>query len=838
MQKKLKIALLCGGPSLERGISLNSARSVCDHLNGDDIEVLPIYFDHFKNAYEISRAQLYSNTPSDFDFKLKSEAKPLSKIGLKDFLKSVDMAFPVMHGKFGEDGGIQRILEKYQVPYIGSDYNACRKCFDKHLANEFIKENGFFTVPSIVLKSHLNDHKKLLNNFFIQNNLKRAVVKPSSGGSSIAVFSVSNAKEAYEKAKFIFNKKIDTNVVVEPFCEGKEFTVIILQNRFSLPVAIMPTEMEMDYRDHQIFDYRKKYLATNQVKYHCPPRFDNDVIEKIQIQAEQLFKLFGMRDFARFDGWLLNDGNIWFSDFNPVSGMEQNSFLFQQSSQIGMSHRDLLRWVVESAGRREGIEYGIWNGGKCEGVKKGKKGCKLEVSNQKSVRTDYYSQPTAYSPQPIAHSLQLIPVNVLFGGSTAERQVSLMSGTNVWLKLRKSKKYEPHPFILDKENNVWTLPYRFTLNHTVEEILETCEKAKESKARLYVLKKRVIEKLFPLANQITEEIGMPEKMSLDEFIKKSNLVFIALHGGIGEDGTLQKLLDQKKVKYNGSGVLASQICMDKFETSERLKLLEKDGIFTAKKVLADLAKFKNFSKKDFEIYWRFLHKNLGSQTVIVKPRDDGCSAGIVRLFKASDLEKYIEAALKGTKFIKPGVFTEQHGIIEMPLVQMKHLMFEEFIETDRPRIIKNKIKWGHKTGWIEVTVGVLGKGKNIKALNPSLTVAEGNVLSLEEKFQGGTGVNITPPPQPFVSKKAIDLAKIRIEKVAQSLNISGYARIDAFMHIKTGELIIIEVNTLPGLTPSTVIYHQALAENPPMYPTEFLERIIDLSRFWQGNLAF
>jgi len=58
------------------------------------------------------------------------------------------------------------------------------------------------------------------------------------------------------------------------------------------------------------------------------------------------------------------------------------------------------------------------------------------------------------------------------------------------------------------------------------------------------------------------------------------------------------------------------------------------------------------------------------------------------------------------------------------------------------------------------------------------------------------------------------------------------------MHIKTGELIIIEVNTLPGLTPSTVIYHQALAENPPMYPTEFLERIIDLSRFWQGNLAF
>jgi D-alanine-D-alanine ligase-like ATP-grasp enzyme len=65
-----------------------------------------------------------------------------------------------------------------------------------------------------------------------------------------------------------------------------------------------------------------------------------------------------------------------------------------------------------------------------------------------------------------------------------------------------------------------------------------------------------------------------------------------------------------------------------------------------------------------------------------------------------------------------------------------------------------------------------------------------------------------------------------MEKVAKALGIKGYARIDAFMHIKTGELIIIEANTTPGLTPSTVIYHQALAEKPPMYPAQFLESVI------------
>ena len=124
--KKLKIALLCGGPSAERGISLNSARSICDHLQSEVVEVIPIYFDHKKNAYEISRSQLYSNTPSDFDFKLGSSGKPLSKNAFKKFLKEVDIAFPVMHGAFGEDGEIQKILEKNKTPYIGSPKEACK----------------------------------------------------------------------------------------------------------------------------------------------------------------------------------------------------------------------------------------------------------------------------------------------------------------------------------------------------------------------------------------------------------------------------------------------------------------------------------------------------------------------------------------------------------------------------------------------------------------------------------------------------------------------------------------------------------------------------------------
>ncbi|MBU1683512.1 hypothetical protein KJ742_06250 [Patescibacteria group bacterium] len=790
----MKIALLCGGPSLERGISLNSARSVCDHLHSDEIEILPIYFDHKKNAYQISRSQLYSNTPSDFDFKLHTSGKPLSKSAFAKFLKTVDLAFPVMHGPFGEDGEIQRILKRHKCPCIGSPEDACKRAFDKFNANEFIAHNGFYTLPSIVLKSHLRDHKKLINDFFREHKIKRAVVKPATGGSSIAVYSVSTPEEALEKSRQIFSKRVDTRVVIEPFCTGTEFTVIILQNRFGMPVAIMPSEIEISYDDHQIFDYRKKYLATRQVTYHCPPRFDNTVIERIQIQAQQLFTLLGMKDFARFDGWLMPDGKIWFSDFNPISGMEQNSFLFMQSARIGMSHRDVLRYIVKSACRRHNISF------------------PREAGPQRSGST--------------AKRVHSEAVNVLFGGKTAERQVSVMSGTNAWLKLKRSEKYKPEPYLLDLSHNVWHLPYALTLNHTVEEMMETCKTAKKDESRLHGLINRVVEKLAAKEGEITEPWFAPEKMSLEQFIKKSKYVFVGLHGGIGEDGTLQKTLEDKKIPFNGSGSKSSKLCMNKYETGKAIAHLKKDGIHSANKKVEEIKLFKSFKPLDYQRYWKQLVRNIASPTVIVKPLDDGCSAGIARLYNAKDLEIYIRYAEKHEPVIPQGKLKDQHGIIDMPSEKMKHIMFEQFVATDHVRVVRNKLKWKTRSNWIEITMGLVQEGKKMKALQPSITVAIGNILSLEEKFQGGTGVNITPPPSPYVKPSAVTKAMTRMEKVAKTLGLAGYARIDAFMHIRTGELIIIEANTTPALTPSTVIFHQALAEKPPVYPMEFLERIV------------
>lgn len=804
-----KIALLCGGSSPEKDISINSARSASNNLPNDSMEIISIYFDSKKRPYRISPEQLYSNTSSDFDFKLKQTATPLNQSELIQLLKGVDLTFPIMHGSFGEDGEIQTFLERHKIPFVGSGSEACKQAFDKFISNEIIKSQGFYTLPSQVLKIHHNDHADIIKNFFNEHNIERAIIKPAAGGSSIGVFSVTTPEEALEKAKFLFSNRIDKRIVIEPFAKGIEFTVIILENRFGLPVALPPTEIETDYTQNQIFDFRRKYLPTRQVVWHCPPRFSDEIIEKIEAQAEQLFSLFKMHDFARFDGWVLPDNNIWFCDFNPISGMEQNSFLFQQASRIGMTHQDILLHIINSACLRYGLP---------------------------SIRQ--YSEALSTKKR----------IPILFGGNTSEKQVSLMSGTNVWLKLRQSKKYQPEPFLLDAQNNAWKLPYHLTLNHTVEEIIENCKKAKQAKIRLDPFEKRVRIRLGLLSDKNPEDFFEPKKISLKSLAEQSDFIFNALHGGNGENGTLQALFKKFGAKFNGSDEKVSKLCADKWATSNFIrqlaipdvdaipgKVIKTSVLFKYSTLKSPLAMDPSLSDRDdmgqvvtdeLRQFWNQVCKTLNAKTLIAKPRADGCSTGVARLYSVNDLEKYLRLLASKAMCVPKGTLKNQKNIIELPKKTPNELLFERFIETDTLQVKNQQLKHHQKTGWIELTIGVLEDQGQLFSLNPSITVSEGEVLTLEEKFQGGTGINITPPPASIIQSDILEKIKQNITLVSTKIGIRGYARIDAFANISTGQLYIIEVNTLPGLTASTVFYHQALSENPAIFPGELLEKLI------------
>ena len=784
------IGVICGGPSPERGISLNSARSVLDHLASDNIIINPIYIDTFKNFYSISTSQLYSNTPSDFDFKLATSAIKLAPCDVIKALKSFDLVFPVIHGIYGEDGQLQEFLETNNIPFVGSGSSACKKMFYKQHAAKTLQENKFATIAANIINKDSPNNSNIIAEFFIKNNLQRIIIKPAAGGSSIGVFSATTIDDAIAKMHKLFAMNIGDTAIIEPFCEGTEFTVIVLENSKQEPVALVPSEIKISYADGQIFDYRKKYLPTQNTTWLCPPSFSDATVRKIQKQAENIFKLFSMRDFARLDGWILANGEIIFSDLNPISGMEQNSFIFQQASRIGITHQELLWNIVNNACGRYNLKLPLYT---------------------------------------IAQNAAK-PVKVLFGGNNVERQVSLMSGTNVWLKLRKSVLYKPEPFFLDMENDIWRLPYTYALNHTVEEVYNNCLHANENSMQLEKFTKNILSRLRYQTDNVNYVHNFAQKLSWTEFLsecKNDNaFVFLALHGGDGENGVIQKLLEENNILFNGSNADASKICMDKYAACVAVKSLAAENINFVKKMCINLDDYVHFSLGDFQHLWRKIISELKTDDVIIKPRSEGCSAGILRIHNAKELEKFFTLVHKGDTFIPHNSFTYQDNIVEIPKAQSKDYLIEEFIKTDKIIIENNKLIYDKKTGWLELTVGVLEKNNGYYSLNPSITVASGVTLSLEEKFQSGTGVNITPPPENIVTQMQRKIIKNAIEKISYQLNIKNYARIDIFFNTNTNEVLLIEPNTLPGLTPSTVIYHQALAEEPALSPTKFLETII------------
>jgi len=252
-----------------------------------------------------------------------------------------------------------------------------------------------------------------------------------------------------------------------------------------------------------------------------------------------------------------------------------------------------------------------------------------------------------------------------------------------------------------------------------------------------------------------------------------DFIYIGLHGKYGEDGTLQGLLELLHIPYTGSGVLGSAIGMDKLTCR---KILSISGIDVPKTIPVYKQKWVPESSKEI---LDSIEKEIGFPCVI-KPTREGCSTAVKKVVSRDGIPAAIEDALQWDNTA----------------------LVEEFIDG------------------IEVTCGVIDNDQPM-ALTPSETIPTDDVLSLEDKFLYGQGENKTPARVPD------DILK-KIQEVAVqafcALDLKGYSRIDMFVR-KDGRVAVLEPNTLPGMTPSTVLFHQAAASG--ITQSEFIDRIID-----------
>lgn len=253
-------------------------------------------------------------------------------IDLADFKKRFDVAFVALHGEYGEDGTVQKILEKEKIRFTGSSSKASKLGMDKTKSSVVFQKVGLTTPRFSVLRNG----NGLLFDF-------PAVIKPMDRGSSVGLSIVENVRDlayAIELAQ-----KYSSNVMIEEYIRGKELTCGVLEIN-GKPSAMMPTEILP--QKAKFFDYEAKYEPGSSLEI-TPPKLFKDQIQKIQETALIAHKAIGARGFSRTDMILRSDENLYVLEINTIPGMTETSLFPQGAKAAGVSFQKLLDYIIQSA---------------------------------------------------------------------------------------------------------------------------------------------------------------------------------------------------------------------------------------------------------------------------------------------------------------------------------------------------------------------------------------------------------------------------------------------------------------------------------------------------------
>lgn len=725
---KLKIGVFMGGMSIEREVSFNSGRTICDHLDAEKYEVLPIFQTETGQLYLLPWYFLHRGKIADFRHRLEKEAQQIYWSSLK---KTVDFIYIAVHGRYAEDGTLQGILDVLDIPYLGTKVLGSALGMDKIMQKALFKVNGVDVAKGIAIR-----YAELANltaaEIIARLNQEGVhlpvIIKPSHEGSSLGISCVHTPEElipALQSAAHVDQRKTQ-DVLIEEKLDGMEFVCVLLQKVWQENGTLikewqaLPLTQVIPEKMFDIFDYNQKYMPGRATKITPAPCSENDT-NAIVAACKKASDLLNFTTISRIDGFLTKDGRIVLTDPNTLTGMAPATFLFHQAAEVGMSHTKLINFLIEN----ELIQ------------------CGLTTPTNLTTKEEETAMTQKQTVSRIA---------VLLGGNSNEREISLESGRNVCYKLSPYK-YAVTPIFVNDYMELFKLSQKQLIKNSTREINAL----------------------------LTPDI----QIQWDDLPHLFDFVFIGLHGGKGENGAVQGTLEMLGLPYNGSGVLASALCMDKFKTNN---FLRSQGFDVPQSTLIQSEEWLTKTLQEKEI---FCSKTLASFSypLIIKPHDDGCSIMVQKAKDAADLQTKLDLFFTTDK---------------------KIAMVEEFIHG------------------IELTCGVLGN-TTVTALPPSKVVANKDILSIEEKFLPGEGENQTPAPLP---QEALALIKETMERAFIAIGCNGYARIDSFYQDATQSptgkerVIILEFNTLPGLTPATCIFHQAAEVG--LKPMEFIDKIVAL----------
>ncbi|GAB2712660.1 hypothetical protein GCM10011495_06970 [Hymenobacter frigidus] len=889
----MKIGIFFGGTSREREISFAGGRTVFDNLDKALFQPVPIFVDSLGQFILLDWQFIYKGTIRDFyppvssqppslhhlqvyieslgelshEDRFRAIAKVGRQIQMEELPLLMDFAFLALHGPGGEDGAIQGLLEWLGIPYSGSGILPSAFGIDKIAQKNLLKATGQPTPDFRVIRAEewdTTDHAATLAYLVREIGLPLVLKAPRQGSSigvsilktdDLAKFEAAIERSLFRKTLtrtdwqrlgeqdrlawvqhltdiregiglpvvlddetdpiyhpetllFTLNERLETaeevrltnidgemQVLVESFVAGREFSCIVVEDPNGVPLALPPTEI---VKGEEMFDYRSKYLPGLARKV-TPIDLPEDKIQEIREACEEMFRTFGFQVYARLDGFVGHDGKLFLNDPNTTSGMLPASFFFHQAAEIGLNPSQFLTFLIRTslaARRRAGLRP----------VKLGQLLAKLD----EAVAGRHHE------------TTERIRVAVIMGGYSSERHISVESGRNIFEKLSSSAKYAPVPVFLTgsaQEHRLYVLPVNVMLKDNADDIREKIEHAEAGEAPHPILARIRREAGTITSTYAGQALAQPRRISFEELAQLADEVFIALHGRPGEDGALQQELEKFNLPYNGSGVASSSVTINKFETNKRLR---DAGLRVAEHRMAAKVEWQ----ADAESFYRGLETQF-PYPFIAKPADDGCSSAVKKIKTRAELEAFSQL-----------IFRTEEDLLPAPAETLNLGFKEEFPRKDA-FLVETLISRDGAAHFLEVTGGLLTSYDEdgllvIEVFEASEALATGEVLSLEEKFLAGEGQNITPARYDVDAaerQRISNEVKAVLRRVAEVLDIQGYARIDAFVRVRQEgevEVLIIEVNSLPGMTPATCIFHQtALAGYTPY---AFIDRILEFGK--------
>lgn len=334
--ERLRVGVVMGGMSSEREISLESGRNIYFNLNPQKYEGIPIFLDAEGRFWEIPLQLLVQNTTVDITTRLEDGAR---RIAYEELKSVADVIYIGLHGKYGEDGCLQGLLELIGIPYAGSGVMASAIGMDKHVQRKLLAAAGMKVPKYLAITEREWREKEQEMLARVEDTLGYpCVVKPTREGCSTGLSVVREQGQMGSAVENAF--QWDSAALVEELLVGIEITCAVLGNRE--PTALLPTET---LRQGDFLTVEEKFLP-GEGENITPARLPEEMIRKVQEVMVQAYKVLGLKVYARLDGFVV-DGDVIVTEPNTLPGMTPSTCIFHQAAEAGMSPMEFVDRVIE-----------------------------------------------------------------------------------------------------------------------------------------------------------------------------------------------------------------------------------------------------------------------------------------------------------------------------------------------------------------------------------------------------------------------------------------------------------------------------------------------------------